>query len=214
MWNTGRQLKNVFYFGLIFGLALAFEGCSSDPNLEKVEYTYDAKGLQVDLNSAANLNLKDDVPSTLAIAFIQSNDVKAITKLAQNKTELDQLLLGLPSSNPAIISTDRFVVQPAARSSLVMPRRNDVKVVLIYAAYFGTPLAKSVRVLEVPLVKATGDDLAPTPVYLFLNLADTYIDRLNLLGPDDVTFPDEDNEALKGGTLKEPAKADGRVTPL
>lgn len=180
----------------------------------------DPKGLQVDINSSAGLNSKDGIPSSLALAFIQSNDIKALTKLMQNRVELNQMLLGEPVVNPQIISVDRFIVQASARDYVVMARRQDAKAVMVYAGYFNGPLEKSVRILEFPVVVpdsglfSSKEPPRAGALYLFLNLADSMIDRLNLLGPDDVTFPDADDKALQGGILKTPMKGDGRVDAL
>ena len=210
------------FLTLILNLGAIFiVGCSNDPPLaDSTQYSEDPKGLQIDINSSSNLNSRGEVPSTVAVVLIQANDIKALTKLSQNKLELDKLLIGEPSQNPQVISIDRFVVQPAARDYVVLPRRQDAKGVLVYAGYFASPLIKSVRVVEFPVIKFGGgvfggdEKTVASPLYLFLNLNDTTVDRLTVMGPDDITFPDADDRALQGGAVDSKPSGDGRVQQL
>lgn len=206
---------------LLTALIVLLAGCSDDPPVaDSTHFSEDPKGLQIDINSSSNLNSRAELPSTVAVLFLQSNDLKALTKLSQNKNELDKLLVGEPSQNPAVISADRFVVQPAARDYVVLPRRQDAKGVLVYAGYFSSPLAKAVRVLEFPIVKSGGGMFGgkesgnAAPLYLFLNLNDTSVDRLTVMGPDDITFPDADDKALQGREADSMPSGDGKVQQL
>ena len=180
-------------------------GNSSKEALADVKYSEDPRGLRMDIHAGKNLNSVSGTPHALALAVIQGNNPKAILKLSTNAAELDQLLSGVPSTDPAILSVDRFVVQPGAIDSIVLARRQEAQVVLVYAGYYNSPVTQRARMLEVPIfVNQSGvfvktHSAAPVAMNVSLVLSEVMIEEFSLLGPTPFVFPNPDNNMLKGG---------------
>lgn len=180
-------------------------GNSSKEALAEVKYTADPRGLRMDIQAGKNLNSVSGTPHTVALAVIQGNNPKAILKLSTNAAELDQLLSGVPSTDPAILSVDRFVVQPGAIDTIVLARRQEAQVVLVYAGYYNSPVTQRSRMLEVPIfVDQSGifvktHTAAPAAMQTSLVLSEVMIEEFSLLGPTPFVFPNPDNNMLKGG---------------
>ncbi len=180
-------------------------GNSAKEAMADLKYTADPRGLRMDIHASKNLNSVGGTPHTVALAVIQGNNPKAILKLSTNAAELDQLLSGVPSSDPAIISVDRFVVQPGAIDTLVLARRQEAQVVLVYAGYYNSPVTQRARMLEVPIfVDQSGilvktHTATPAAMYMSLVLSEVMIEELSLQGATPFVFPNPDNNMLKGG---------------
>ena len=180
-------------------------GNTSKQALADIKYSADPRGLRMDIHASKSLNVVSGTPYALTIAVIQSNNPKAALKLANNAAELDQLLTGVPSTDPAILSVDRFVVQPGAIDTLVLARRQEAQVVLVYAGYYNSPVTQRVRMLEVPIfvdksgVFVTTYEASPAVMNLSLVLSEVMVEELSLLGPSPFVFPNPDNNMLNGG---------------
>lgn len=180
-------------------------GNTSKQALADIKYSADPRGLRMDIHASKNLNVVSGTPYALTIAVIQSNNPKAALKLANSAAELDQLLTGVPATDPAILSVDRFVVQPGAIDTLVLARRQEAQVVLVYAGYYNSPVTQRVRMLEVPIfvdksgVFVTTYAASPAVMNLSLVLSEVMIEELSLLGPSPFVFPNPDNNMLNGG---------------
>jgi hypothetical protein len=180
-------------------------GNTSKQALADIKYSADPRGLRMDIHASKSLNVVSGTPYALTIAVIQSNNPKAALKLANNAAELDQLLTGVPSTDPAILSVDRFVVQPGAIDTLVLARRQEAQVVLVYAGYYNSPVTQRVRMLEVPIfvdksgVFVTTYAASPAVMNLSLVLSEVMVEELSLLGPSPFVFPNPDNNMLNGG---------------
>lgn len=180
-------------------------GNSSKEALADLKYTADPRGLRLDIHAGKNLNSVSGTPHTVALAVIQGNNPKAILKLSTNAAELDQLLSGVPSIDPAILSVDRFVVQPGAIDTIVLARRQEAQVVLVYAGYYNSPVTQRARMLEVPIfVGESGifvktHTAAPAAMQMSLVLSEVMVEEFSLLGPTPFVFPNPDNSMLKGG---------------
>ena len=180
-------------------------GNSAKDAMADLKYTADPRGLRMDIHASKNLNSVSGTPHTVALAVIQGNNPKAMLKLSTNAAELDQLLSGVPSTDPAILSVDRFVVQPGAIDSLVLARRQEAQVVLVYAGYYNSPVTQRTRMLEIPIfVGQSGifvktHTAAPAAMNMSLVLSEVMVEELSLLGPTPFVFPNPDNNMLKGG---------------
>lgn len=199
-------------------LGILLSGCSSlnsmmGGNTAKeavadIKYTADPRGVVIDIHASPKLNIVNGVPHTAAFAVIQGNNPKAMLKLSGSSTDLDRLLTGAPPTDPAILSVDRFVVQPGAIDTVVLARRQEAQVILVYVGYFNSPISQRVRMLEVP-VTVTSDGVfvktysaGPASMHMSLDLSEVMIDDFKLMGPTPFIFPNPDNTTLQGGRPK------------
>jgi hypothetical protein len=96
-------------------------------------------------------------------------------------------------------------VQPGAIDTLVLARRQEAQVVLVYAGYYNSPVTQRVRMLEVPIfvdksgVFVTTYAASPAVMNLSLVLSEVMVEELSLLGPSPFVFPNPDNNMLNGG---------------
>jgi hypothetical protein len=198
----------VFLTGMLSGCSSVnsvLGGNSSKDAMADLKYTGDPRGFRMDIHAGKNLNFVSGTPHTVALAVIQGNNPGAILKLSTNAAELDLLLTGVPSTNPAILSVDRFVVQPGAIDSIVLARRQEAQVVLVYAGYYNSPVTQRVRMLEVPIfVDQSGVfvktySATPAAMQTSLVLSEVMIETFKLLEPTPFVFPNPDNNMLNGG---------------
>lgn len=194
-------------------------GNTAKQALAEIKYTADPRGVVMDIHASAMLNYVNGVPHTVALAVIQSNNPKAMLKLSSSVSDLDRLLNGVAPTDPAILSVDRFVVQPGAIDTIVLARRQEAQTVLVYAGYFNSPVSQRVRMLEVP-VAVTSDGVfvttysaGPAAMHMSLDLSEVMIEDLKLMGPTPFVFPNPDNTTLQGGRPKLDPTGD-KVMPL
>lgn len=194
-------------------------GNTAKEALADVKYTADPRGVIMDIHSPQSLNIYANAAHTVAIVAIQGNNPKALLKLSQSATDLDNLLAGQPHTDPAIVGVDRFIVQPQAADTVVMARRQDAQAVLVYAGYFNSTLTQKTRMIEVPVnVSSTGVVVStytavPLPMYLSLELGDLSIQSLTIMPGAQLLFPSGDNSTLQGGKIN-PDPASYKVMPL
>jgi hypothetical protein len=194
-------------------------GNTAKEALADVKYTADPRGVIMDIHSTSSLNIYANSAHTVAIVVVQGNNPKALLKLSQSATDLDNLLSGQPPTDPAIVGVDRFIVQPLAADTVVMARRAEAQAVLVYAGYFNSTLVQRTRMIEVPVnvtssgVMVTTYTASPLPMYLSLELGDLAIQSLTIMPGEKLIFPSGDNTTLQGGKIN-PDPASYKVMPL
>jgi predicted component of type VI protein secretion system len=204
--------------GLVLFVFVALTGCSSVNSMlggnnakdamADIKYSSNPRGVVIDIHASKSLNSVSDAAHALTIAVIQGNNPKAVLKLSTNLEELDRLLSGGAVTDPAILSVDRYVVQPGAIDTIVLARRQEAQVVLLYAGYYNSPIAQRVRMLEVPVSVTESGILVksyaavPARMYMSLDLSEVMINDLKLLGSEPVVFLNPDNSTLQGDRPK------------
>jgi hypothetical protein len=192
-------------------------GNSKSAALEKINYPRDGSGIKLIIRSSNNLNFVNDIPHTLAIAVMQTNSPKSAQTLSQSQDQLNNLLSGKSSANPAIISVDRFIVSPNANNEVTIARRAEVQALVIYAGFFSSPLEQIVRIFQIPIeVDSSGMVIktysaSPMPVSLLLDLSDGSINDFHQLTK--AELDKKDSEKISGGNLKPNPNAN-KVLPL
>ena len=183
-------------------MTLSLLGCSStkiDPKAEalsKTNYTYEKNGVKLFVRSSKNLNLVNGRQYTLALTIVQVNSLKAATALLKKEDVLNDLVIGKPATDPAIIATDRLIISPEANEWVRLMRRTDTQAIVIFASYFDAMLEKKVRQFAIPVeIDSSGYIFKSytanvVPLQLIVDLADTSINEIRAIEKtDDIEDP-------------------------
>ena len=183
-------------------MTLSLLGCSStkiDPKAEalsKTNYTYEKNGVKLFVRSSKNLNLVNGRQYTLALTIVQVNSLKAATALLKKEDVLNDLVIGKPATDPAIIATDRLIISPEANEWVRLMRRTDTQAIVIFASYFDAMLEKKVRQFAIPVeIDSSGYIFKSytanvVPLQLIVDLADTSINEIRAIDKtDDIEDP-------------------------
>ena len=189
------------YFFMVM-MTLSLLGCSStkiDPKAEalsKTNYTYEKNGVKLFVRSSKNLNLVNGRQYTLALTIVQVNSLKAATALLKKEDVLNDLVIGKPATDPAIIATDRLIISPEANEWVRLMRRTDTQAIVIFASYFDAMLEKKVRQFAIPVeIDSSGYIFKSytanvVPLQLIVDLADTSINEIRAIDKtDDIEDP-------------------------
>lgn len=178
-------------------MTLSLLGCSStkiDPKAEalsKTNYTYEKNGVKLFVRSSKNLNLVNGRQYTLALTIVQVNSLKAATALLKKEDVLNDLVIGKPATDPAIIATDRLIISPEANEWVRLMRRTDTQAIVIFASYFDAMLEKKVRQFAIPVeIDSSGYIFKSytanvVPLQLIVDLADTSINEIRAIEKND-----------------------------
>ncbi len=178
-------------------MTLSLLGCSStkiDPKAEalsKTNYTYEKNGVKLFVRSSKNLNLVNGRQYTLALTIVQVNSLKAATVLLKKEDVLNDLVIGKPATDPAIIATDRLIISPEANEWVRLMRRTDTQAIVIFASYFDAMLEKKVRQFAIPVeIDSSGYIFKSytanvVPLQLIVDLADTSINEIRAIEKND-----------------------------
>ena len=138
----GRAGGYFLLCGLLFSF---FLGCSSSPSkplpespdeaVQAMVWDYEESAIYINLESEGLLNFYNNEPHTLILGVIQLSEPKGFTKLLKSPEVIKQILETGKVEEP-ILQFDRFVVTPGNRSSLLIDRAQDTKVVGVVAGYF------------------------------------------------------------------------------
>jgi len=184
------------YFFMVM-MTLSLLGCSStkiDPKAEalsKTNYTYEKNGVKLFVRSSKNLNLVNGRQYTLALTIVQVNSLKAATALLKKEDVLNDLVIGKPATDPAIIATDRLIISPEANEWVRLMRRTDTQAIVIFASYFDAMLEKKVRQFAIPVeIDSSGYIFKSytanvVPLQLIVDLADTSINEIRAIDKND-----------------------------
>ena len=183
-------------------MTLSLLGCSStkiDPKAEalsKTNYTYEKNGVRLFVRSSKNLNLVNGRQYTLALTIVQVNSLKAATTLLKKEDVLNDLVIGKPATDPAIIATDRLIISPEANEWVRLMRRTDTQAIVIFASYFDAMLEKKVRQFAIPVEIDSSGYIFKSytanvlPLQLIVDLADTSINEIRAIEKtDDIEDP-------------------------
>ena len=178
-------------------MTLSLLGCSStkiDPKAEalsKTNYTYEKNGVRLFVRSSKNLNLVNGKQYTLALTIVQVNSLKAATTLLKKEDVLNDLVIGKPATDPAIIATDRLIISPEANEWVRLMRRTDTQAIVIFASYFDAMLEKKVRQFAIPVEVDSSGYIFKSysanvlPLQLIVDLADTSINEIRAVDKND-----------------------------
>ena len=119
-------------------------------------WDYEESAIYINLESEGLLNFYNNEPHTMILGVIQLSEPKGFTKLLKSPEVIKQIL-ETGKAEETILQLDRFVVTPGTRTSLLIDRAQDAKVVGVVAGYFNFDAIKSSRLFKIPpIIKEDG----------------------------------------------------------
>ncbi len=109
-----------------------------------------AGAITVEIDAHEDLNWFENTSNGLTLAFMQANSRQVISQLAKSPLGLQQILEGT-ITDPSIVQTDTFLIQPGTQLTVPVARAEMGKYFVIVAGYFSLNPTKSMLVFDTSL---------------------------------------------------------------
>ena len=113
-------------------------------------------GVLIEITSATDLNVYQNLPHTLLLTVLQMTDAAAFHKLVGDPQQLARALES-GQAGTGFVQLSRYVVSPGRRTLLALDRAQQSRYVGLVAGYYQLDAQGNARLFEVPLaVSSTG----------------------------------------------------------
>ncbi len=185
-------------FAVLVCLLVLLQGCSSmnsamGGNTQKeakaeVDWAYQAKGIQLELIAAEDINAFFNQPHTLVLGVLQMEDSKPFMQLLSDSKKITAMLAnGDPGKD--FLHLDRYIVSPGKRDILDIDRVQGARYVAVMAGYYNFDPSGAVRLFRIPLnIKSEGmltTTYTAKPANLALRL---HLGRQRIVNAQSLTF--------------------------
>lgn len=170
----------------LFALAVVvLQGCAATNSAmggntarqARAEVTWEAgkDGVLIEITSANDLNLYENLPHTLLLSVFQMTDAAAFHKLKADPQQLSRVLAS-GRAGPDFVQLSRYVVAPGRRTLLALDRAQQSHYVGFVAGYYQLDAESNARLFEVPLTVSSRGwfsstySAEPAPLAVRLNL--------------------------------------------
>jgi type VI secretion system VasD/TssJ family lipoprotein len=116
----------------------------------EVEWSAGKEGVLIEITSATDLNLYQNLPHTLLLTVFQMTDAAAFQKLVADPQQLSRAL-GSGQAGAGFVQLNRYVVSPGRRTLLALDRVQQSRYVGLVAGYYQLDAQANSRLFEVPL---------------------------------------------------------------
>jgi len=106
--------------------------------------------ITVEIDAHEDLNWFENTSNGLTLAFMQASSRQVISQLAKSSLGLQQILEGT-ITDPSIVQTDTFLIQPGTQLTVPVARAEMGKYFVIVAGYFSLNPTKSMLVFDTSL---------------------------------------------------------------
>lgn len=148
-WSIGpaRCVLAGVLMALLAGCGM-FNTKSRDEALKELTWSYEADGIQLQVEADPMLNATDGQPHTLLLVLVQMADPNAFTAYSRQKDKLASLLLA-ESAPDGMLDLQRFYIEPGSKRDIKIPRIESAKYVGLAAGYAHLDPSRSARLYQI-----------------------------------------------------------------
>lgn len=119
------------------------------PQLGADAWTYEADAIRMRMIGAPQLNLYDQRPHSLVLKVFQLSDQKPFSDHRKTVFGLQQMLTN-DKFDPAVVSVNRYIIQPGSDQVITLDRQKDARFVGIVAGFYNLDGKTSARLIRIP----------------------------------------------------------------
>jgi len=121
-------------------------------NISKMPWAYQQKAISLEIKSEKSLNAFDNAPNALLMKIFQLTDPRAFLIASESSSGLKRLLTA-EQIDPACIGTERFIVLPGNKQTLIIDRKEGTRYLGIILGYSNFKQSKISRLIPIVTLK-------------------------------------------------------------
>jgi len=114
-------------------------------------WKFEPEAIHIRYRADESLNFFSNNPHTLVLIVFQLSGIDTFNDYAKNEDGLKKLLY-VGSVDPTVVRTDKFIVQPGERKTIILDRGENVKWVGIVAGYYELMPGLVNQTFQIPVV--------------------------------------------------------------